>query len=105
MNCVSIRITNLNSWLIKISLCLEPLATGAIQNQFDHFIVHTLSLHYSCFVHSPVNMSGPRVSIKKVLISDACDSSCATLLEKNGIEVQSKYKLGTDALIAELKVI
>jgi len=49
-------------------------------------------------------MSSPRVTIKKVLISDACDSACATLLEKNGIEVQSKYKLSTDALIAELKV-
>jgi len=48
-------------------------------------------------------MSCPRVIIKKVLISDACDSACATLLEKNGIEVQSKYKLPTDALIAELK--
>lgn len=50
-------------------------------------------------------MSTPRVSIKKVLISDACDPGCAALLEKNGIEVQSKYKLPTDALIAELKVI
>jgi len=50
-------------------------------------------------------MSNPRVSIKKVLISDACDPACATLLEKNGIEVQSKYKLPTDPLIAELKVI
>lgn len=49
-------------------------------------------------------MSSPRVSIKKVLISDACDSACASLLEKNDIEVQSKYKLPTDALIAELKV-
>lgn len=50
-------------------------------------------------------MSSPRVSIKKVLIADACDPACAALLIKNGIEVQSKYKLQTDALIAELKVI
>lgn len=49
-------------------------------------------------------MSDPRVAIKKVLISDACDSTCAALLEKNGIEVQSKYKLPKDALIEELKV-
>lgn len=49
-------------------------------------------------------MSNPRVAIKKVLISDACDSACAALLEKNGIEVQSKYKLPKDALIEELKV-
>lgn len=50
-------------------------------------------------------MSSPRVSIKKVLISDACDSACAALLEKYSIQVESKYKLPTDALIAELKVI
>jgi len=49
-------------------------------------------------------MSNARLIIKKVLISDACDSACATLLEENGIEVQSKYKLSTDALITELKV-
>jgi D-3-phosphoglycerate dehydrogenase len=48
-------------------------------------------------------MSSPRVSIKKVLISDACDPSCAALLAKHDIEVHSKYKLPTDALIAELK--
>jgi len=49
-------------------------------------------------------MSSPRVSIKKVLISDACDPSYAALLAKHDIEVHSKYKLPTDALIAELKV-
>ncbi|XP_050430539.1 D-3-phosphoglycerate dehydrogenase [Adelges cooleyi] len=47
--------------------------------------------------------SNPRVSIKKVLISDACDPACAALLEKNGIQVQSKYKLPVDVLVEELK--
>lgn len=44
------------------------------------------------------------MEIKKVLVADAVDASCVKLLEKYSIQVDCKYKLPVDQLIAEIKV-
>ncbi|KAJ8965848.1 hypothetical protein NQ317_000475 [Molorchus minor] len=42
------------------------------------------------------------MDIKKVLVADAVDSSCVNLLSINSVEVDCKYKLSKEALIAEI---
>lgn len=43
------------------------------------------------------------MDIKKVLVADAEDTACTELLKKYSIEVDCKYKLPKDQLIAEIK--
>ncbi|XP_044268305.1 D-3-phosphoglycerate dehydrogenase [Tribolium madens] len=43
------------------------------------------------------------MQIKKVLVADAVDTACVKLLEKHSIQVDCKYKLPVDQLIAEIK--
>ncbi|EFA03163.1 D-3-phosphoglycerate dehydrogenase [Tribolium castaneum] len=43
------------------------------------------------------------MEIKKVLVADAVDPACVKLLEKHSIQVDCKYKLPVDQLIAEIK--
>ncbi|KAJ8951100.1 hypothetical protein NQ318_003798 [Aromia moschata] len=42
------------------------------------------------------------MDIKKVLVADAVDASCVQLLKNNGIDVDCKYKLPKEQLIAEI---
>lgn len=44
------------------------------------------------------------MDIQNVLISDAVDQSCVDLLKKYAIQVDCKYKLPKDQLIAEIQV-
>lgn len=44
------------------------------------------------------------MDIKKVLVSDAVDAACVDLLKKYSIQVDCKYKLPQDQLIAEIEV-
>jgi D-3-phosphoglycerate dehydrogenase len=44
------------------------------------------------------------MDIKKVLVADAVDAACVKLLEKHSIQVDCKYKLPVEQLIAEIKV-
>lgn len=44
------------------------------------------------------------MDVKKVLVSDAVDASCVDLLKKHSIQVDCKYKLPKDQLIAEIPV-
>lgn len=44
------------------------------------------------------------MDIKKVLVADAVDAACVELLQRNAIEVDCKYKLPKDQLIAEIPV-
>lgn len=44
------------------------------------------------------------MNIKKVLVADAVDAACVELLQQNSIEVDCKYKLPKDQLIAEIPV-
>ncbi|XP_039281092.1 hydroxypyruvate reductase [Nilaparvata lugens] len=43
------------------------------------------------------------LNLNRVLISDAVDSSCVTLLQSHGVTVDCKYKLPKDQLIKEIK--
>ena len=44
------------------------------------------------------------MEIQRVLVADAVDSACVKLLEQHSIQVDCKYKLPADKLIAEIKV-
>lgn len=44
------------------------------------------------------------MDIKKVLVADAVDTACTDLLKKYSIEVDCKYKLPKNQLIAEIGV-
>lgn len=44
------------------------------------------------------------MDLKKVLVSDAVDEACVNLLKKYSIQVDCKYKLPKNQLIAEIPV-
>lgn len=44
------------------------------------------------------------MDIKKVLVTDAVDSACVDLLKNNSIQVDCKFKLAKDQLLAEIQV-
>lgn len=44
------------------------------------------------------------MDIKNVLVSDVVDAACVDLLKKFSIQVDCKYKLPKDKLIAEIGV-
>lgn len=44
------------------------------------------------------------MDIKKILVSDAVDASCTDLLKRHSIQVDCKYKLPKNQLIAEIEV-
>lgn len=44
------------------------------------------------------------MDIKNVLVSDAVDTACVDLLKKHSIQVDCKFKLPKDQLIAEIPV-
>lgn len=44
------------------------------------------------------------MELNKVLVADAVDQACVDLLKQNSIQVDCKYKLTKDQLIAEIGV-
>lgn len=44
------------------------------------------------------------MDINKVLVTDAVDAACVDLLKNNSIQVDCKFKLPKDQLLAEIQV-